>query len=189
MAPITLSLKNNYDQLLNVKLSLSDRKMYKNDTMFSYHNVLCEHGNKIGQLQIVCSNLKLPIGYAGNGAVLVKLRGSDNPLLNVMRGIERQIMASAPSGMVVKPLVKEPDQDSWCPSLKLKTDRCAIHKDSNGTLQQGCVLERCLITVSRMNHYQGSYYGACYLKSAQIGSQEDDDEVDEENLDLLNMDE
>jgi len=188
MGPITLSLKNNHGDLMNATLTLSDKRMYKKDPMFSYYNIMTNDNNQNkGQLQIVVSDLHLPIGYAGNGAVLVKLRGKDNQLLQVLKHIEEQITAAAPTGVSISPLVKQPDQDTWHPSFKLKSDKCAIHKDSRGTLQQGCVLERCLITVSKLNHYQGKWYYACYLKSAHIGMYEMDteEEEDEESLKLL----
>lgn len=190
MSPITLSLKNNFDDLMNCNMTLSDKKMYKNDPLYSYYNILCQKDNNNqndkGQLQIVVSNLQLPIGFSGHGAVLVKLKGKENKLLQVLKHIEEQVAAA--TGLSISQLVKEPDQDTWYPSFKLKTDKCAVHKDSRGTLQQGCVLERCLITVSRLNHYQGTWYYACYLKSAQIGLCEIDtkeEEEDEESLALL----
>lgn len=181
MSPITLSLKHNYDDLMNAKLTLSEKKMYKKDPNYSYHNIL--HDKDQSSLQIVVSEHELPIVYAsGSNAILVKLRKS-NKLLGVLKSIEDKIRACVPPGMYLSSLVKEPDQESWAPSFKLKTDRCMIHKDSTGGLRQGCVIQRCLISITKVNHYQGKYYYACQLKSAKIGSspsQFTDDEEDED---------
>ena len=183
---ITLSLKKDYSKIMDLPFHVSEKKMYKSDPLYSFHNLYCDDKK---QLQIVVSGIDLPISYAGNNAVLIKLR--QNKLLTVLRRIEDMVRAAAPSDMSVKPLVKEPDEDTWAPSIKFKTDKCAVHKDSSGSLSQGCVLKRCLFSVSRLNHYQGSYYFACYLKSAMIGpfQESNDEEISEEHLALLDEEE
>ena len=194
-AVTTLSIKNDFNTTSNLRFGLGSRKTYRNDPMFAYHTIECtasdtpsdEHGK---QMQLVISNTELPISYAGNGGILVRLkRGSE--LHMVLRDIEAKVRASAPPGLCVAPLVKEPDNQQWDPSFKLKSDWCAVHTDSTGTLEQGCVLKRCLFSMGRLNHYQGKYHWGCVLKSALIGdtpSEEfghDREAMAQESLDLL----
>ena len=97
--------------------------------------------------------------------------------------------------MVMNPLINEPDNEAYDCSFKLKTDWCAVHPKSTGTLQQGNVLSRCLFSIGRLNLYQGRYCWACVLKSALINDTPtehtpiDADAMRQRDLDMLDMDE
>lgn len=169
----TMSLKNDIDRIDHMSFTVGDRKMYNNDPMYSYHNILasCDESNtKKGNLQLIVSNEELPIAYSANHSVLIRL-SRDSKLLTVLRDIERKIREVAPTGMCIAPMVKESEEDEdWDPSFKLKTEYAATHQNSTGCFEQGHVLTRCMFSVSRLNHYQGTYHYALILKSALISN-------------------
>ena len=189
----TLSMKNDLEAIGALTFGLSARKMYRNDPLYAYHTIHCHSGDAPAdapgkQMQLVISNMELPISYAGNGSILVRLkRGST--LHRMLSNIEEKVRKAAPPGLSVAPLVKEPDNQEWDPSLKLKTEWTGIHSESTGALEQKCVLKRCLFSIGRLNHYQGRYHWGVVLKSCLISDTPSEpynnETLMQENLDML----
>ena len=167
----TLSAKNDFDQINNLSFGFGQRKMYRNDPMYAFYNIQCHAGDDSGTptnaklMQLVVSNTELPIAYAGNNTILVRLK-RDSQLMQILCGIEAKVKAAAPPGVSVESLVK--DNGDYEPSFKMKTEWTALHEKSTGALEQGCVLKRCLFCVGRLNHYQGRYHWGLILKSALV---------------------
>ena len=191
MTRLTLSLKNDAETLSGLSFQLGEKKKYKNDPLYGYHDVKCQGSHQMFnglQLIVTEESEELSIVYSGNNTILLRLR-ENSKLLELLRGIQAKIEAAAPPGMSLAPLVKEAEQEGWAPSFKMKTDWTAVHTDSTGQLQQGHVLKRCLFTISRINHYQGRYYHGIILKSALISnipcSHGNSNDTEEEDLAML----
>ena len=116
----------------------------------------------------------LDITYAsGNGSILVRL-GEDNAEVNrVVSFVESELkkLLGPTEAHLLAPIKKEPTNSLYDPSLSLKTRKTAIdvNQSSPGAdLTRGHTLVRHVITVNRLNYFQGRYYAALNLTACVL---------------------
>ena len=116
----------------------------------------------------------LDITYAsGNGSILVRL-GEDNAEVNrVVSFVESELkkLLGPTEAHLLAPIKKEPTNSMYDPALSLKTRKTAIdvNQSSPGAdLTRGHTLVRHVITVNRLNYFQGRYYAALNLTACVL---------------------
>ena len=116
----------------------------------------------------------LDITYAsGNGSILVRL-GEDNTEVNrVVSFVESELkkLLGPTEAHLLAPIKKEPTNSMYDPALSLKTRKTAtdVNQSSpHAELTRGHTLVRHVITVNRLNYFQGRYYAALTLTACVL---------------------
>jgi hypothetical protein len=116
----------------------------------------------------------LDVTYAsGNGSILVRL-GEDNAEVNrVVSFVESELkkLLGPTEAQLLSPIKKEPTNSMYDPSLSLKTRKTAIdvnQSSPHADLTRGHTLVKYVITVNRLNYFQGRYYAAMNLTACVI---------------------
>ena len=117
----------------------------------------------------------LDITYASgnNGSILVRL-GEDNAEVNrVVSFVESELkkLLGPTEAHLLAPIKKEPTNSMYDPALSLKTRKTAIDVNQSAPgadLTRGHTLVRHVITVNRLNYFQGRYYAAMNLTACVL---------------------
>jgi hypothetical protein len=116
----------------------------------------------------------LDITYAsGNGSILVRL-GEDNTEVNcVVSFVESELkkLLGPAEAHLLSPIKKEPTNSMYDPALSLKTRKTALDVNQSSPqsdLTRGHTLVRHVITVNRLNYFQGKYYAALNLTACVL---------------------
>jgi hypothetical protein len=116
----------------------------------------------------------LDITYAsGNGSILVRL-GEDHAEVNrVVSFVESELkkLLGPAEAHLLAPIKKEPTNSMYDPALSLKTRKTALdvnHSSPQADLTRGHTLVKYVITVNRLNYFQGKYYAALNLTACVL---------------------
>ena len=119
------------------------------------------------------SSLDITYASGNNGSILVRL-GEDNAEVNrVVSFVESELkkLLGPTEAHLLAPIKKEPTNSMYDPALSLKTRKTAIdvNQSSPGAdLTRGRTLVRHVITVNRLNYFQGRYYAALNLTACVL---------------------
>ena len=188
MAPLLINVSTtitNDDESANFLpegaiLSLSDMKFGDEATRsypFKFIGITTPENQFYCGLRFVftseASSLDITYASGNNGSILVRL-GEDNAEVNrVVSFVESELkkLLGPTEAHLLAPIKKEPTNSMYDPALSLKTRKTAIdvNQSSPGAdLTRGHTLVRHVITVNRLNYFQGRYYAALNLTACVL---------------------
>jgi hypothetical protein len=162
-------------------LALSNMK-YGDDTTRSYPFKFISVNTTTPEKQFHCGlrfvftseASALDVTYAsGNGSILVRLADNNTEVNRVVAMVETELkkLLGPTEAHLLSPIIKEPTNSMYDPALSLKVRKTAVDMTQSSPyaeLTRGHTLVRHVITVNRVNHFNGKYYAALNLTACVI---------------------